>query len=130
MKAEHLNKLTDDLVDLSVNMRRELDELEPAVVVVINGNHINIDSRYFDLTLQELVDANIDNSNEKRLTNYLMSKFDGYNGVPKQCLADEILTDNMTSIHNWIKEELEVKSIPDFIPFELVASIVTHKMGN
>ena len=127
---EKLNRLADSLEADAITMRRKLDELEPVVLVVINGDSINIDSRYFDLTLQELVDANIDNNNEKRLTAYLMSKYDGYNGVPKQCLDDEILTDNMTAIHNWIKEELEVTSIPEFIPFSLVASIVTHKMGN
>jgi len=128
-KAEHLNKLTDELVDMSIGMRRELDELEPTVLVVINGDSMSIGSEYLHLTLQELVDANRDNNNENRLVNYLRDKYEKYNGLPKQYLADEILTENMTAIHNWIREELAVTKLPEFIPFELVASIVTHKVN-
>ena len=136
--ADTLEVMTDKLKDDAINMMRKIDTLNceakvledsvPTVTITIGTTTFkNIDSKYFDIPIGEFVSTHLERVEENRVTNYLKSKYDGFNGVPHCNLQDElqVTSERMISIDNYLREELEIKMLKDlFIPFELVTTLV------
>ena len=123
---EKLNRLTDNLVDGALAIQQKIDSLTPKVTLIIGSEHLEIQPQYHHLTVGALVEARMDFQDEDRLTEYLKTKYSCHKGVPKEFLKDEVLVEDMKSIHNWIFAELNTKVLPNFIPFELVATIIKN----
>ena len=126
MPHQRLNRLSDDLREESVSMAQELDALAPKVTLIIGTEHLEIQPEYHHLTVDELVKARLAFQDEDRLTEYLKVKYSCHKGLPKEFLKDEVLVEDIKPIHNWIFAELNTKILPDFVPFELVATIIKN----
>jgi len=136
--AEKLNRLADNLLQADLDVQREIDLLNedakkledsaPKVTVTIGDTTFkNIDFKYFDITIGEFVKTHLERKEEERITNYLKSKYDGFNGCPYCQIQEELKVTQaeMNSVDNYLREELEVKVLKDlFIPFEVVATLV------
>jgi len=120
--SEKLNRLSDELEDMGVEMRRELDALEVKVSVDINGYKFSIMPDYFDISIKDLVDVYKDEREVQRLIAYLKEKYGCYSGVPIEYVAEETLL-TRAQVYNYLAEVYDTPR-PLFVDFEVVAEMV------
>lgn len=102
-------------------------EPEYAAQVVVNCKSLNVNPSQLNIPIGEFVDAMLYQQEEERITEYLRKKYDGFDGVPKEYLADEVGLPEK-ELAKWIRAELGLgryTHLPEFIPFDIVAGIVT-----
>jgi len=102
--------------------------------ITVDGiEHKAIESAYFDMTIQEFLDINSDHKEESKLLDYLQNKYQGV-GLPREYLAEELLiTEDSTEYKTAIKYVggiMGKRKIPDFIPFAVVADLITLEKGS
>ena len=90
----------------------------------------DIQENHFDTTFKDIVDAKAETIHSEKVVAMLREKYQGFDkGVPFPLLQHELQVDDdkMVGVCNWIKAELQVRSIDktnSFVPYELVAEIV------
>ena len=98
--------------------------------MVLDGITFDLRESDYSLSLSDFIEAVAELKKDKALTDYLKTKYEGFSGIPFDCVIDEVLIDE-NQINNWICEELSLthkqlsKRKNDlFVPFEIVEEMI------
>ena len=120
-----LNRLTDGLLEKSVDLLQQLDEIE-SVCVSVNGVEFDILPTHFDITIQELLDGLHLRVQELRLVKYLEKKYGRDNMLTfDQAKKETLLTDSqLRNAYKLFYDDGEVNKQLLLFDIEVVSQII------
>jgi len=122
---ETMNRLTDSLIEKSVDIQKELSEIEP-VTIIVDGVEFFVPYEHFDTPIRVFIDGLMLKQQELRLVKYLENKYGRDNMLTfDQAKKETLLTDSqLRNAYKLFYDDGEINKQLLFFDIEIISQII------